>query len=213
MDACTYASFQCASMFNWTCPKCIADVMPFHDCSVLSSSLFNDTSSDVSQYESIILLKMTSLGLRVAHLNCHSLLSVAEEVFDLFTHQSIDVFAITETWLDSPIADSEIFPYTPSINIIRNDRNRHGGGVAFLLSSKVKYVVRSDLCDGNMESLWIELFPKTKRSMLFCCVYRPPSQHSFFDNFLAECETAHLQCPRFTVLGDVNADLLKPSCP
>ena len=66
------------------------------------------------------------------------------------------------------------------------------------------------ICEGHIESLWIELFPKTKQSMLFCCVYRPPSQHTFLIIFLHE--TAHLQCPRIAVLGDMNADLLKPSC-
>ena len=38
------------------------------------------------------------------------------------THNSIDVFAVTETWLDSSFKDGEIFPYSFSINIVRNDR-------------------------------------------------------------------------------------------
>lgn len=52
------------------------DVMPFHDCSVLSS-FSSGTSDSVSQCGSI------AAGLRIAHLNCHSLLSVADEVYDL----------------------------------------------------------------------------------------------------------------------------------
>ena len=47
--------------------------------------------------------------------------------------------------------------------------------------------------------------------MLLCCVYRPPSQYTFFDNLLSECETAQLQCPRLLVLGDVNVNLLNPT--
>ena len=47
VDACTYTSFQNVGVFNWSCPKCIADVMPFHDCSVLSSSS-SDTSDIIS---------------------------------------------------------------------------------------------------------------------------------------------------------------------
>ena len=155
---------------------------------------------------------MSSAGLRIAHLNCRNLLSIADEVFDLFTHSHIDVFAVTETWLDSSIDDCEIFPYSSTFSILRNDQNRRGGEVAFLFSSRVKYVVRPDLCKGHVESLWIEPFPKIKRSMLFCCVYRPPSQYCFFDKFLTECELAHLQCPRIAILGDLNTDLLKPFC-
>ena len=47
--------------------------------------------------------------------------------------------------------------------------------------------------------------------MLFCCAYRPPSQHTFFDKFLAECETTCSRCPRLCILGDMNADLLVSS--
>ena len=73
------------------CPKCVAAVMPFHDCSVLSSSS-SDMSDVVSQYESIVLPRLTSsASLRIAYLNCHSLLSVADEVFDLFNHSNIDI--------------------------------------------------------------------------------------------------------------------------
>ena len=95
---------------------------------------------------------------------------------------------------------------------MRNDHNHHDCGVAFLFSSRVKLVVHHDLCEGHVESIWVEVFPRTKRSMLFCCVYRPPSQFCFFDKFLAECESGLLQCPQTTILGDMNADLLKPSC-
>ena len=42
--------------------------------------------------------------------------------------------------------------------------------------------------EGNVESLWVELFPRTKRSLLLCCVYRPPSKVDFYDLFASECE-------------------------
>ena len=112
VDVRTYTSFQNLGVFNWDCPKCIADQMPFHDCSVLSSSSV-DMSGSVYQCDSIVLPSMTfCAALRIAHLNCHSLLSVADEVFDLFTRHKIDVFAIGETWLDSSITDNETFPYS-----------------------------------------------------------------------------------------------------
>ena len=63
--------------------------------------------------------------------------------------------------MDSSIDDSEIFPYFSSINIAQNDRNLRGDGVVFLLSSRVKLVLRPDLCEGNVESIWIEIFPRT----------------------------------------------------
>ena len=141
MDTPTYISFQNARVFSWTCPKCVADEMPFHDCSVLSSSSSDTSRSDNSQSQCIDLPSLISPArLRLANINCRSLLSVADEVFDLFMKQSIDVFAITETWLDSSIADNEIFPYTSSIIIVHSDRNRHGGGVAFFS------IIKSEVC-------------------------------------------------------------------
>lgn len=109
--------------------------MPFHDCSILSSSS-SDTSESVVQCDfDLPACLLSSAGMRIAHLNCRSLLSIADEVFDLFTYNHMDILAVTETWLDSSIDDCEIFPY--SSIIVCNDRNRRGSGVAFLLSSRV----------------------------------------------------------------------------
>ena len=58
----------------------------------------------------------------------------------------------------------------------------------------------------------LSCFQRLNDLCCFVVFIAPPSQYSFFDNLLAECEIAHLQCPHVVVLGDVNADLLKPSC-
>ena len=96
------------------------------------NSSSSDTSESVSQCDFDLPCLSSLAGLRIAHLNSRSLLSIADEVFDLFTRNHMDIVAVTETWLDPSIDDSEIFPYSSSINIVRNDRNRHGDGVAFL---------------------------------------------------------------------------------
>ena len=217
----SYVVYQNTVEFNWLCPKCVSDVMPFHDCSTLSSSSKGSseictslsTSSD-GAFEYDMPALSSSAGLQVAHFNCRSLLSIVDEVSNLIVHNSIDVFAVTETWLDSSIEDNEIFSYSFPINMVHNDRNccGGGGGVAFLLSPRVKFVFRPDLCEDQIESVWIELYLYTTRSVLFCCVYRPPSQHNFFDKFLVECESAFSYCPRLVILGDMNADLSQPSC-
>jgi len=50
------------------------------------------------------------------------------------------------------------------IIIVHNDCDFHSGGVAFILSSWVKYLAWSNLCEGLMEFPWIEMFPKSKQS-------------------------------------------------
>ena len=72
-------------------------------------------------------------------------------------------------------------------------------------------MVRNELSVGGIETMWIEVFRTSKQATLLCCVYRPPSQYTFFDNLLSECETAQLQCPQLLVLGDVNVNLLNPT--
>ena len=86
MDTCTYINFQNAKAFNWV----IADVMLFHDCSILSSSS-SDTSETVSQHQSFDFPNLSSpAGLKIAHLNCRSLLSIVDEAFDLFISNCMD---------------------------------------------------------------------------------------------------------------------------
>lgn len=63
------------------------------------------------------------------------------------------------------------------------DRNHHGGGVTFVGFDQLCFCVRPDLREDTVESSWIKLFPHSKRSLLLCCVYRPPSKVDFYDLF------------------------------
>jgi len=129
VDSQQYVIYQNVKVFNWLCPKCTSDQLPFHDCSVLSrgtSDVYSNSSTLIIEFDFPLL--SSTAGLRVAHLNCRSLLSITE-VSDLIVRNSIDVFAVTENWLDSSIEDSETFNFSYSfpINIVRNDCNHHGG--------------------------------------------------------------------------------------
>ncbi len=55
----------------------------------------------------------------------------------LISKNEVDIMVLTETWLDDSIKDCELCP--PWYNILRRDRNCKGGGVAFLISSKVPF--------------------------------------------------------------------------
>ena len=80
------------------------------------------------------------------------------------------------------------------------DRNRRGGGVTIILSNHIRCRVCPDISEGNVESLWIQLYPHTKRAVLLCCVYRSPSDYHFYDNFLVECEKGLLTyCDRLVI--------------
>ena len=184
-----YLYFQQTESFSWMCPPCWAQELPFHDCSVLDSSSIVDDSllscaSDVARCN----FPPKTGTLRLAHLNCRSLLSHKDDVLAMFFDAQLDVLALTETWLDETIVDSEITSYGTGLILVRTDRNRCGGGVAFVISNSIPFVLKPELREGNVESLWIERFPKSKRSLLVYCVYRPPSKADVYDNFTSECE-------------------------
>ena len=122
-------------------------------------------------------------------------------------NHSIDVMTLSETWLDDTVSDLEVCPPQYGLNIVRRDRNRGGGGVAILFSSHVRFRSCFDLSYGNVESLWVELFPNSKRAVLLCCAYRSPSDYHFFDNLMVECEKGLLtSCQNLVIMGDLNSN-------
>jgi len=131
-----------------------------------------------------------------------------DDVLLFIQNHSIDIMTLSETWLDDTVSDLEICPPHYGLSIVRRDRNRRGGGVAVIFSNHVHYRSCFDLSEGNVESLWVELFPNSKRAALMCCAYRSPSDCHFFDNFMMECEKGLLSyCQKLVILGDLNSNL------
>ena len=66
-----------------------------------------------------------------AHLNVRSIKSNANNTIDqlqvMFDTQHIDVWAVSETWLNPNVGDAEIT--VDGYSLYRNDRTCHGGGV------------------------------------------------------------------------------------
>ena len=88
-------------------------------------------------------------------------------------------------------------------HVVRNDRNRNGGGVLIYIKSDIAYNVRTDLCNASIEAVWVDiLLPKTK-PILVCSMYRPPSQSNFIDevdNVFKQLDTNQ----ETYILGDIN---------
>ena len=197
IDNHTYATYQTMACFSWCCPRCLVGTMPFHDCSVLTSEVTSTDNDD--SFEQFSLLPVAH-GLRIAHLNCRSFLPHKEEIFDLLCNFCLDVLTLSETWLDDTIPDSGILPVGCNYSLLRRDRNRHGGGVAILISNHIRYCQKLDFSSGEIESLWIELYPRSKRSLLLCCAYRPPSKLDFYEYLTLECEKGLLYAPKVLIV-------------
>ena len=94
-------------------------------------------------------------GFKIAFLNIASLPKHIDELRLNMQHQYLDILVLNETRLDETISNSEI-----SINkytLVRNDRTRHGGGVAMYIRNSINFNLRNDLHDEALEFLCVEI--------------------------------------------------------
>ena len=84
------------------------------------------------------------------------------------------VIGINETKCDETVNDSEIV--LPDYDLLRCDRSRNGGGVALYIKNGLDFKRRDDLCDQNVECIWIELTLPNKRPIFCVCCIQPKRQ-------------------------------------
>ena len=99
-------------------------------------------------------------GLHFIHININRLLPKIEELRRDASQSNAAVIGISESKLDNSIFDSEI--EIDGCNLLRFDRNRHGGGVACYVKNDLSFTKINDFpCD--IETIFIVRFlPKTK---------------------------------------------------
>ena len=99
-------------------------------------------------------------GLHLIHLNINNLMPKIDELRNIAKCYNAAAIGITETKLDNTVYNSEVT--IDRYNIVLNDRNRKGGGVACYIRSDICYSRKTCLSD-NLENIFIDiLFPKTK---------------------------------------------------
>lgn len=149
--------------------------------------------------------KPSTRGISISHLNVRGIRSSLDELRILLKHQAIDVFSISETWLNNKVSDVEL--EIEGYHLLRKDRlHANGGGIAVYIKSKHVFRHRSDLETVDLESLWVELMIPKSKSFLLSVVYRPPQDNSFFDKFQLELDAID-QAHEYLVLGDLNCDM------
>ena len=138
-----------------------------------------------------------------AHLNVRSLFSKVDQIDYILKKNDYDVLAISESWLDNTIADSELS--IEGYNIYRKYRlNSKGGCVCLYVKECVHFKLRDDLHFDDVESLWGEV-TVGKMNVLISVVYRPPSAPTaYFESLLDMLEKAKVCELEMIVLGDLN---------
>ncbi len=91
-------------------------------------------------------------GFKIAFLNIASLPKHIDELRLNMQHQYLDILVLNETRLDETISNSEIS--IDKYTLVRNDRTRHGGGVAMYIRN---FNLRNDPHDEALEFLCVEI--------------------------------------------------------
>ena len=184
----------------------------------LDSVLWSD-KCDYIDIEDCVNLNPNCCNLIVMQLNVRSLLSnqstLNQLLRDLENRKSkVDLILLCETFLTGqPCRPVSL----PGYRFISSERaNRKGGGKGILVREEIMYKVRADLCpfvEGMIESTFIEIVVKNRKSIVVGSLYKPPDKHpKIFTNSLNETVAQINAEGKELILGmDHNMDLIKSS--
>ena len=148
--------------------------------------------------------------LKCIYFNARSILNKLDELELYLAEENIDIVGVTETWLHSGIADSEIS--IRGYNIFRKDRNRtnkkRGGGVAFYIKDCIKVSVIEDIIVESFSEYLLCNIEGNKNKTLIGICYRPPDSSKNNDKGLFELlsKIGNKDC---IFLGDFNFSEIK----
>ena len=146
----------------------------------------------------------------VLYFNARSLLPKLDYLRVICNMNKPDCVCIVESWLNSDIQDNEL--QIDGYDIVRLDRNRHGGGVMFYLNSVYSH---STLFTGTLELELVIISVRLQFSSLTIALfYRPPgSSLTVLDNLLTVlCTYVNpVLLSNFILLGDFNVNYFDTS--
>ena len=90
-------------------------------------------------------------GFKIALLNVNSLTKHVDELKVFMANTALDVLTINESKLD--LVDGDRLVNLEGYNIVRRDRNKHGGGVCFYLRNTITFSRQYQLENDDLEKL------------------------------------------------------------
>ena len=141
-------------------------------------------------------------GLHFAHINISSLLSKIDELRYIAKLSAAAVICISE--LDDSVLSSEI--QIENYDLIRSDRNRHGGGVACFIRNYLSCNTKSFL-PSEIENIFIEIFLPYSKSLVVGTIYHPPSQGNFTETITEHFSKIDTNYTEIYILGNFNVNL------
>ena len=130
------------------------------------------------------------------HINIKSLLPKIDELRYIIKLSEVAVTGISESKLDDSVLSSAI--KIKNCDLIRSDRNRHGGGIACFIKSFLL---------SEIETVFIETFLAHSKPNIVGSTYRPPSQSSFTEIITEHFSKIDINDTEIYILGGFNIDL------
>ena len=169
-----------------------------------------ETSFAGSAFEDLK-IEMGQNGIKIGHLNVNGLLYKLSQIELLLIECKFNVFAISETHLNSKIRNEEVLITGYSID--RHDRKGKGGGGCIIYYNEKLTVVplSSDIDETReIESAWIEVNIMSEK-FLVGALYRPTTGLSFYGNLQNILSKILTRRKYIILIGDLNSDLLQRS--
>ena len=114
------------------------------------------------------------------------------------------VIGISELKLDDSVPTSEV--QIDEYDLLRCDRNRHGGGVACYIRNDLSYNVKSYF-PKDIENIFLELLLPNTEPKVVGKIYRPPNQINFMEIFNENLSKIDAYNVETYILGDFNINL------
>ena len=115
-------------------------------------------------------------GLHFLHLNVNSLPSKIDEIKMIALKSNATIIGITETKLDNTIKDSEV--NIDGYEIIRSDRNRHGGGVACYIKKNWRFNIKENV-SSDFENIFLDILLPNSKPILISMAFLIKSLQKF----------------------------------
>ena len=187
--------------FSYLCPTCSSNPTLAHTFPIPSPPPSTPTATTITPASTLSITPPTPTNtFNVLQLNINGLRGKANELNLFLKERNIKIAALQETKLE-PLAPAPTFHgYT----LIRRDRNKFGGGVAFLIHHSIQYqnLPHPLPQDPHLETISIAI-PTPEGSTTITNLYLPPS---------SSCQANYhppfadlLQGDNHIILGDFNA--------
>ena len=94
-------------------------------------------------------------------------------------------------------------------NVVRRDRNKHGGGVCFYLRNTITFCRQYRLENDDLQLIALEIQNPNSCPFLIATWYRPPNTPlDYFKKFEMFLKEADARYSEIYILGDFNCNIL-----